>query len=292
MPICRILLILLAVATLPASEALVHVVRKGENLTTIAKSYGVTVDSVKKANNLRNVDKIVDGQKLEIPGTAPKYIEYKVRKGESLSSIAAQHGLKAKEIGDFNGIRNLNKIRVGQVIRIPSKSGVTTPKYTRLPWSVRNALDKIGIEQGQWKSIVVHHSGTTADRAVNIARFHREERRMENGLAYHFVIENGTRGTRDGDIYIGNRWEKQLHGGHMKLWAHNQVAIGICLIGNFEKTRPKSRQLDQLEALIDYLRSKTGIPAKNITTHKLMHPKHTLCPGRYFPTDQLNQMVR
>ena len=74
MPICRILLILLAVATLPASEALVHVVRKGENLTTIAKSYGVTVDSVKKANNLRNVDKIVDGQKLEIPGTAPKYI--------------------------------------------------------------------------------------------------------------------------------------------------------------------------------------------------------------------------
>ena len=121
MPICRILLVLLAVATLPASEALVHVVRKGENLTTIAKSYGVTVDSVKKANNLRNADKIVVGQKLEIPGTATKYIEYKVRKGESLSSIAAQHGLEAKEIGSFNGIRNLNKIRVGQVIRIPSK---------------------------------------------------------------------------------------------------------------------------------------------------------------------------
>ena len=78
----------------------------------------------------------------------------------------------------------------------------------------------------------------------------------------------------------------------MKLWAHNQVAIGICLIGNFEKTRPKPRQLDQLEALIDYLRSKTGIPAKNVTTHKLMHPKHTLCPGKYFPTEQLNQMVR
>ena len=102
MPICRILLVLLAVATLPASEALVHVVRKGENLTTIAKSYGVTVDSVKKANNLRNADKIVVGQKLDIPGTAPKYIEYKVRKGESLSSIAAQHGLKAKEIGAYN----------------------------------------------------------------------------------------------------------------------------------------------------------------------------------------------
>jgi len=289
---CRTLFLLLAVAALPASEALVHVVSKGENLTAIAKSYGVTVESVKRANNLKDADKIVVGQKLEIPGTAPKYIEHKVRQGESLSSIAAQYGLKAREIGAFNGIGNLNKIRVGQVIRIPSKSGVAPPKYTRLPWSVRNALDKIDIKQGQWKNIVVHHSGTTADRVINIARFHREERRMENGLAYHFVIENGTRGTKNGDIYIGKRWENQLHGGHMKLWAHNQVAIGICLIGNFEKTRPKSRQLDQLEALIDYLQAKTGIPGKNVTTHKLMHPKHTLCPGRYFPSEQLKQMVR
>ena len=78
----------------------------------------------------------------------------------------------------------------------------------------------------------------------------------------------------------------------MKLWAHNQTSIGICLIGNFEKTKPKSRQLDQLEALIAYLRMKTGIASKNVTTHTAMHPNHTLCPGKHFPTSRLAQMAK
>ncbi len=288
----RIIAALLILA-LPASlSGLTHTVRKGENLTTIAQAYSVSVAAIKKANNIKDADVIRIGQKLSIPGTAPTFIEYTIKKGESLSSIATRHGLKAKELGAYNGIRNLNKITAGQVIRIPSKTGVAPPKWAKLPASVRQALDKIAVKPNQWKRIVIHHSGTTADRAINIARVHKEERRMENGLAYHFVIENGTRGTRNGDIYISNRWKKQLNGGHMKIHAHNQISIGICLIGNFEKTRPKAKQLEQLEALIAYLRLKTNVPAKYVTTHTLMHPNHTLCPGKYFPAHLLKEMAQ
>lgn len=287
----RILLLVLTLATTVSLEGIVHVVKKGDNLTTISKAYNVSVSELKKANDIKNADNISIGQKLEIPGSAPTFINYKIRNGESLSSIAARHGVTAKELGAFNSIRDFNKIRAGQVIRIPSKTGVAAKKYSRLPWSVRNALEKIPIKQGQWKNIVIHHSGTVADRAKNIDRFHREERNMENGIAYHFVIENGTRGTKNGDVYISERWKKQLHGGHMKLWAHNQIAIGICLIGNFEKSRPKAKQMEQLEALIAYLQEKAGVPAKGVTTHTLMHPKHTLCPGKLFPTSQLKRMV-
>ncbi|NLH72034.1 MAG: LysM peptidoglycan-binding domain-containing protein [Verrucomicrobia bacterium] len=46
---------------------LVHVVKGGENLTKIAKRYGVTVSDIRTANNLKS-DKIVVGQKLRIPG--------------------------------------------------------------------------------------------------------------------------------------------------------------------------------------------------------------------------------
>lgn len=286
------LFLLIALALMSSLQGAVHVVKKGETLTTIAKAYSVAKADIVKANSIKDADVIRVGQKLEIPGSAMHFIEYKIKKGESLSSIASQYGLNTRELGAYNGIRNLNKVSAGQTIRIPTKSGVSAPKYMRLSSSVRNALDKIAVKGGQWKSIVIHHSGTTADRAVNIARVHKEERNMENGLAYHFVIENGTRGTRNGDVYIGNRWKKQLHGGHMKLWAHNQVSIGICLIGNFERSRPKAKQMEQLDALIDYLRRKTGVPAKNITTHKLMHPNHTLCPGKLFPTEQLKRMVR
>ena len=288
------LLIVLVSALIATSQldALTHVVRKGDNLSSIAKTYRVSVDAIKRANNIKDANKIRIGQKLEIPGGSASYTNYKVKRGDSLSSIAARYGIKTETLAAFNGIRNKNQIRIGQTLRIPSKNGAAASRYAALPSNVRAALDKIAVKRGQWKSIVIHHSGTSADWAVNIARYHREERRMENGLAYHFVIENGTRGSRNGDVYIGNRWKKQLHGGHMKLWAHNQVAIGICLIGNFEKSRPKEAQLVQLEALIAYLKEKTGIPAKNITTHTLMHPKHTLCPGKYFPSQRLKEMAR
>ncbi|MBT3482349.1 MAG: LysM peptidoglycan-binding domain-containing protein [Opitutales bacterium] len=276
----------------PCAEALVHVVRKGDNLTTIAQSYKISVASIKTANKIKDADKIRIGQKLQIPGAAPAFTSYKIKPGDSLSSIASKHGLSTKQLSAYNGIRNANKIRFGQTIRIPSSSAAAASKYARLPAGVKAALDKIAVKRGQWKNIVIHHSGTPADRAINMARFHKEERNMENGLAYHFVIENGTRGTSNGDIFVGDRWKKQLHGGHMKIWAHNQIAIGICLIGNFEKSRPKEKQMEQLEVLISYLRDKTGIPAKYITTHTLMHPKHTLCPGKYFPTSRLKAMVQ
>ena len=48
----------------PATKT--HQTTKGQNLTTIAKQHGVTVEEIKKANNLKN-DKIQEGQKLVIP---------------------------------------------------------------------------------------------------------------------------------------------------------------------------------------------------------------------------------
>ena len=52
-------------ATVP-SDTKEHVVQKGENLTSIAKQYGVSVEDLKKTNNLPD-DKIRVGQKLLVP---------------------------------------------------------------------------------------------------------------------------------------------------------------------------------------------------------------------------------
>ena len=106
---------------------------------------------------------------------------------------------------------------------------------------------------------------------------------MENGLAYHFVIGNG-HGMRDGEIYIGRRWTEQLDGGHLAIPALNANSLGICLVGDFSKTKPTAQQLDALEALCRGLMRKTRVTRENVTTHRLIHPKHTQCPGQYFPT--------
>ena len=52
--------------TTASAETKEHVVQKGENLTSIAKQYGVSVEDLKKTNNLPD-DKIRVGQKLLIP---------------------------------------------------------------------------------------------------------------------------------------------------------------------------------------------------------------------------------
>lgn len=52
----------------PASVApLVHVVGQGDTLFAIARRYGVTVDDLRRANNLGSSDVIVPGQRLVIP---------------------------------------------------------------------------------------------------------------------------------------------------------------------------------------------------------------------------------
>ena len=51
----------------PAPEGKEHVVTKGETLTTIAKAYGVTVEDLKKANDISNPNELRVGQKLIVP---------------------------------------------------------------------------------------------------------------------------------------------------------------------------------------------------------------------------------
>lgn len=266
--------------------AVSHTIKKGETLSTISKNYGVSVKSIKDLNKISDANVIGTGQVIKIPSSEPTTFDYKIKKGDSLSTIAKRNGTTLKKLAQLNGIRNANKIKVGQVIKIPNTSkSVSSPdrSFDALPYSIKSALNAIPV-RGGWKHIVIHHSATEADRAKNMDRVHREERNMENGLAYHFVIGNG-RGMKNGEIFIGDRWRKQLQGGHLKSYAKNKIAIGICLVGNFEKRPPTTKQLEQLEALIHYLMDRTDVHHSGITTHTLIHPHHTLCPGKYFPTD-------
>ncbi len=135
--------------------------------------------------------------------------------------------------------------------------------------------------RGSWKHIVIHHTATPSATPRGIDRFHREQRHMENGMAYHFLIGNG-RGMGDGEIYIGDRWKKQIQGGHLASEQLNMSSIGICLVGNFESKPPTDRQMKSLEALLRKLRQQTGLSLAAVTTHRSIHPRHTSCPGKHF----------
>ena len=202
---------------------------------------------------------------------------YTVVRGDTLTSIAARYGTTVKELRSTNRIKG-SLIRVGQTLRIPANTSVLA--------NVIHVTNRIKLNRKKWKYIVAHHSATAQGSATS---FDREDRRqgMKNGLAYHFVIGNG-HGTPDGVIEIGSRWKYQLHGGHVSKWEFNNHGIGICLVGNFEKTNPTPKQLASFRELTTYLGGELLDNRYKFYVHKEINP--TLCPGLHFPTDTMHRV--
>lgn len=149
-------------------------------------------------------------------------------------------------------------------------------------------IPKRGISP-RWKVIVIHHSATPTGGAGQFDDAHRAKGWDE--LGYHFVIGNGT-DTRDGAIEVGSRWPKQKHGAHCKVPGnyYNEHGIGICLVGNFEKTKPSARQMASLARVVAFLCKECKIPLARVTTHQDVTGK-TACPGRNFPLAALKRSV-
>ena len=257
----------------------IHIVRKNETLSAIAQKYGVSSNAIQSFNGISNPNLLLVGKKLKIPSGSSPEIPYVVKKGDSLGSIASRFGVSLSALSSRNGITSPNLIRIGQKIVIPIKGSSHSPPNL-LPSSLLKTLGGIRPKSGKWKKIIIHHSATPVDDAMNMHRVHKA-RGMKNGLAYHFVISNGSRKASDGEVFIGGRWKSQLDGGHVKKLSWNQTCIGICLIGNFELKPPSSRQLKALEGLCEYLMKRCSISKSQITTHKILHKGHTACPGKY-----------
>ena len=159
--------------------------------------------------------------------------------------------------------------------------------YRYLTRSVRAAIDRAPVTRARWQFIVVHNSGTRQGNAAAFDYYHRYIRRMRNGLAYHFVIGNGT-STGNGEIEVGDRWRRQINGGHVHSDYLNNISLGICLVGDFNRDQPTRAQLDCCEELIRYLRQRCGKIDNHyalVKPHREMNPPRwpTDCPGDAFP---------
>jgi N-acetyl-anhydromuramyl-L-alanine amidase AmpD len=142
----------------------------------------------------------------------------------------------------------------------------------------------------RWECIVVHHSATPMGGAARFDRAHRE--RGFDELGYHFVIGNGT-DTDDGEVEVGPRWKAQKYGAHCRSPDdyYNEHGIGICLVGNFDETRPTAAQVQSLTRLVKYLRRTYDIPADKVFSHGGVTGM-THCPGKNFDLKALRKAVR
>lgn len=149
---CSAFLILSCISL--AGAQTIHEVKKGETLYSISRSYGVSVDSVKKLNNFSGND-IKIGQKIKIPDdakvsdSAPQAKNeqetsgstssqetkndskssseskssggtYVVQKGETWFGISKKYGTTVAELQKMNGADSSSSLKIGQKLKVPS----------------------------------------------------------------------------------------------------------------------------------------------------------------------------
>ena len=109
----------------------VHVVVEGENLTTIAADYGVTVEDILAINNLANGDLLQLGQELIIPGGTGEAIAtvYTIGAGDTLSEVAAIFNTTLADVVATNRLVAADlPLIIGQTVPVVSRTGSATPR--------------------------------------------------------------------------------------------------------------------------------------------------------------------
>ena len=127
----------------------VYIVKSGDTLYQIASRFNTTVARIKELNNLSS-NALTIGQELLIPKEEEEeipsedgYINYTVKSGDSLYSIARTYNTTVNALTEINKLTS-NTLSIGQVLKIPSnKEEVPNTNYINYTVKSGDSLYKI-----------------------------------------------------------------------------------------------------------------------------------------------------
>ncbi|MBW6514709.1 MAG: LysM peptidoglycan-binding domain-containing protein [Candidatus Syntrophosphaera sp.] len=152
------LILLLALPLLLAAEFQTHTVKRGDNLYSIGRQYGVSVDQIKELNGLTSNDlrpnQVLKIKQIATPTTAPaqagtEFQTHTVKRGDNLYSIGRQYGVSVERIKELNGLAS-NDIWPNQVLKIkpaqaPAPVSTTPSPATQAQSSAQSTTQRVQI---------------------------------------------------------------------------------------------------------------------------------------------------
>lgn len=109
----------------PTMSDQIYVVKNGDTLYSIGKRYNISVDELKRINNLTNNQLSVGQQLYLVPLQddiiSDNYVTYVVKRGDSLSSIASNFNTSVNAIKQINNLPS-DIIMIGQQLLVPSNN--------------------------------------------------------------------------------------------------------------------------------------------------------------------------
>jgi len=109
------------VSVKPRDSVVTYVVASGDTLSTIAQKFDISIDTIRWQNDLKSIDDIKPGQKLEVPPVTG--MVHKVKRGETIYSVAKKYDVDAQGIVNwpFNTFTDDETfaLAVGQLLVVP-----------------------------------------------------------------------------------------------------------------------------------------------------------------------------
>ncbi len=162
----------------PKTSESSYTVRSGDTLYGIGLRYGVSIQEIKKWNNLKS-DMIYVGQQLKINGkntttnnssnqakqgnTKSQTSSYKVKHGDSLYQIALKYNVSVSDLKQANGLSS-DLIYVGQSLKIPGNARVA-PRQN--PASKKVKRHKVQTGDSLWSLSKKYNTSVTQIKSWN-----------------------------------------------------------------------------------------------------------------------------
>jgi len=141
-----------------------------------------------------------------------------------------------------------------------------------------NGVNQITIHHEGWTPVTFTTATAAYDRIENIRQIHTRDRGWAD-IGYHYIID------RAGRVIEGRPIRYQ--GAHVS--NNNPHNLGILVLGNFEKQKPSSAQVQSLGKFTRLMMKTHRVPASAVRTHREINP--TQCPGRALQA-QIDQLRR
>ena len=175
-----VILLISVVSTQASTKVVNYTIKSGDTLYTIAHKYHTTIEEVRKANGIKKGEILRVGRLLKVPKdtyfpnrkkrvnskkVALKSFNYKIKKGDSLYTIAHRYHTTINKIRALNGMKKGEILRVGKRLKVPLSSRYYAKKKKK---SIRLAKS---ISRYQSTSL---NRGKTA-KAINIIKLAKKK---------------------------------------------------------------------------------------------------------------------
>jgi murein DD-endopeptidase MepM/ murein hydrolase activator NlpD len=171
-----------------------YVVKSGDTLESIAKSYNIKVSTVSESNGVSDKDVLKVGQNLSFPSIDG--VLYTLKNGDNLWDLAVSYDISVDDITDVNQLPSPDKVKLGQQLILPGVTKIKVPEAAVVKKVAKSTSSSKSVKAASKKATTKTSTSRTSkrvawpDRGTITSRFGSRWGRLHTGI--DIAVPTGT----------------------------------------------------------------------------------------------------